>query len=281
MKYLKPYKTEYSHRVYQGDLCLHLQDDSAADILPPIAQLVDMRAREPLRRSVARCLSGVRSRLFVKSVEIDSLPSRLRATLGLRRRDGGHIWPVAELLNSVEAFRRGAPVPRVVGFGYRRRGVRLVRELFLVSEMLDGHVNGLDWLQTPGADVEALLRQSFVLFRQLHEQEIFHLDLWLANIMLDPACPERLKVVDLENCHIGATPFLAEALGFQFGFFYFRFVHQHIDEERYDQLVDDALQAYGDIDRERFARIYQAIKHRPINRKKRRGLVLQGRLQAK
>src|SRR5690606_228496 len=189
MQYLKAYKHAFGHRVRHGDLFLHLQNETAEDILKPIAELIARRRTHRLRKGIACCLSGVRSRLFVKTVELDSFPNRLRATLGLRRRDGAHIWPVAELLNTVDAFHRGAPVPRVLGFGYRRRGVSLVRELFLVSEMLDGHVNGQDWLRGGEADVEAFVRSCFGLFHELHERQVFHLDLWLANIMLDPARP--------------------------------------------------------------------------------------------
>lgn len=278
MRYLRTYKTDFRHRVRQGDLSLYLNDDSAADILPPLAQLIQQRSRGGLRRSVVRCLSGVRSRLFVKTVEIDSLPSRIRATFGLQRRGTGYIWPVAELINSIEAYRLGAPVPRVIGFGYRRRGVRLVRELFMVSEMLDGHVDGLQWLKEPGIEIEPFLRRVFALFRRLHELQIFHLDLWAANVMFDPARDDELRVVDLENCYIGTVPCFAEALGFQFGFFYFRFVRQYIDEARYDRLVSEALAAYPQIDTQRFASIYGASKSRHISRKKRRAIILHGTL---
>lgn len=278
MRYLKSYKTEFNHRVRQDDLLLYLSDSSAADILAPIAQLIQLRTREPLRRGVVRCLSGLHSRFFVKTVEIDSLPSRLRATFGWQRRGSGYIWPVAELINSVEAFRLGAPVPRVIGFGYRRRGVSLVRELFMVSELLEGYIDGLQWLQKPGAEFEPFLQRAFSLFRRLHELQIFHLDLWAGNIMFDPARSDDLRVVDLENCYIGSVPCFAEALGFQFGFFYYRFVKQHIDEARYDQLVAEALAAYPDIDAQRFSVIYGASKHRHISRKKRRGIILAGTL---
>ncbi len=281
MQYLKSYKTEFSHRINQGDLRLYLHDDKAADILQPIAELISLRGREHLRRCVTRCLSGVRSRLFVKTVEIDSIPSRLRATFGVQRRGSGHIWPVAELINTIEASRRGAPVPRVMGFGYQRRGLRLVRELFLVSELLDSHVNGLHWLEEAGGDIESFLPKVFALFRQLHEREIFHLDLWAANIMLNPEDGGDLRVVDLENCYIGKLPYFPEALGFQFAFFYFRFVKQHISEERYDQLVAEALAAYEGLDMQRFDGVYSTCKHRQTSRKKRRSLILQGVLQTK
>lgn len=281
MRYLKPYRGRFPHTVRQGELTLHLDSQGVADILPPIAALIGERGTRPMRRSVAGCLTGARSRLFVKTVEIDSLPCRLRVTLGLQRRNIGYDWPVAELINTLEAARRGAPVAGVRGFGYRRRGRRLVRELFLVSEMLDGYVNGLHWLEQPGTCVATFLVDVFGLLLHLHGLGIHHLDLWAANIMLDPAQPGDLQVVDLENCFIGETAYAPEALGFQFGFFYFRFIKQFIDEARYDQLVSEVLAAHPGIDAPRFQAAYALYKHNTISRKKRRALIIHGRLSTK
>lgn len=281
MKYLTPYKMEFSHRVQQGDLTLFLQDDSAADILLPIAELVDQRTSQSMRRSVSGCLSGAVSRLFVKTVEIDSLPSRVRVTYGLQRRAGGYDWPVAELMNTVEAFQRGVPVPRLRGFGYRRRGARMVKELFLISDMLDGYVDGRQWLSHPHLQIDPFLRSAFALFRDMHDKQVSHLDLWVGNIMLHPQNPGELKVVDLENCYIGQPVHFPEVLGFQLGFLYFRMVKQYITEARYDQLVEEALQAYPDIDRQRFECVYQLCKHHQTSRKGRRKLLLNGTLTVK
>lgn len=281
MRYLRSYKKVFKHRARLQDLTVHAQDSSSTAILSPVAALLNRRGHEPLRGSLTRCMSTSGARFFVKTEKIDSFPSRLRATFGLHRSEGGYTWLVEELRNSVEAWHRGAPVPRVAAFGYQRRGRRLVREFFLVSEMLDGHINAMEWIQRPGVDVEQLLLNCFALFKQLHDREIFHLDLWLANIMLDPQQPDQLRVVDLENCYIGTTAYLSEMLGFQFGFFFFRFVREHISEERYDQLVNEALQAYADVDRERFSRVYDVVKRQPTSRKKRRLLVLHGLLKTK
>lgn len=281
MRYLKPYHSRFGHIVRQGDLTLHLDSQAVADILPPIAALIDERGTRPMHRSVAGCLAGAHSRLFVKTVEINSLPCRLRVTLGMQRRGIGYDWPVAELINTLEAARLGAPVAGVKGFGYRRRGRRLVRELFLVSEMLDGYVNGLQWLEQPGSDVESFMVDAFGLILQLHGLGIHHLDLWAANIMLNPARPHELRVVDLENCFIGPIDHAAEALGFQFGFLYFRFVKQFIDEARYDQLVEQAMTAHPGIDAQGFQAAYTLYKHKAISRKKRRALIIHGHLSTK
>lgn len=282
MRYLGTYKRMFKHEARLRDLTLHVRDHDSADVLSPISELIGKRGHEPLRGSLTRCFDTSRSRFFVKTEKIDTFPSRMRATFGLQRSEGGYTWLVEELRNSIEAFRRGAPVPKVAGFGYQRRGRRLVQEFFLVSEMLEGHVNGMEWIQRPGIDIESFLLNCFSLFKQLHDREIFHLDLWLANIMVDPTKPDhQLRVVDLENCHIGAAPRYSETLGFQFGFFFFRFVRDYISEARYDELVTAALQAYGEVDEACFAHIYELAKRKPTCRKKRRLLISQGKLATK
>lgn len=279
MRYLKPYKQEFPHTVVSGDLTLHLDNDGAADILKPISALLAQRDSGELRRSISGCMSGASSRLFVKTVELESLPSRLRVTLGMQRRVGGYDWPIAELINSASAWRQGAPVPRLRGFGYRRNGVRPVRELFLISDMLDGYVDGKFWLSQPQMQIEPFLQGAFALIRELHEKLVCHLDLWAGNVMLDPQRLAAMKVVDLENCYIGHPPYWSEALGFQFAFLYLRLVQDHIDEALYDHLVHAALSEYPGIDRVAFERVYSLCKHQQISRKKRRDLLLTGNLQ--
>ncbi|WNF45875.1 lipopolysaccharide kinase InaA family protein [Pseudomonas sp. SG20056] len=279
MRYLKAYQQDFPHTVVSGDLTLHLDQEGTADILEPISSLMAQRKNGTLRRSISGCMRGVRSRLFVKAVELESLPSRLRVTLGRQRRLGGYDWPIAELMNSVDAWRQGASVPRLRGFGYRRQGLFPVRELFLISDMLDGHVDGKFWLTQPQMQIEAFLQGAFALIRELHEKHVCHLDLWAGNIMLDPQRLDAMKVVDLENCYIGHPPYWSEALGFQFAFLFLRLVQDHIDEARYDHLVQAALDQYPGIDRVGFERVYSLCKHQQISRKKRRDLLLTGNLQ--
>ena len=279
MRYLNHYQQDFPHAVVRGDLILHLDDEDTADIFEPISTLLAQRDQGTLRRSISGCMSGVHSRLFVKTVELESLPSRLRVTLGWQRRIGGYDWPIAELMNSADAWRQGAPVPRLRGFGYRRQGLFPVRELFLISDMLDGYVDGKFWLAQPQMQIEPFLLGAFALIRELHERQVCHLDLWAGNIMLDPQHLDAMKVVDLENCYIGHPPYWSEALGFQFAFLFLRLVQDHIDESRYDHLVDAALDAYPGIDRVGFERVYSACKHQQISRKKRRDLLLMGHLQ--
>src|SRR6218665_1457049 len=242
MRYLKKaYQQDFPHQVSQGDLTLHLDGSASADILEPIANLLAQRGKHSMRRSISGCLTGTSSRFFVKTVELESLPTRLRVTLGLQRRAGGYDWPIAELMNSVGAYRQGAPVPRLKGFGYLRRGRRLVRELFLISEVLDEHIDGKQWLGQPDMQIEPFLHAAFGLLGNLHAMQVCHLDLWAGNIMFNPARPSVMKAVDLENCYIGRPVYLAELLGFQFGFLYLRLIKEHIGEARYDQLVAEAL----------------------------------------
>lgn len=282
MRYLKKaYQQDFPHQISRGDLTLHLAESASADIIEPIASMLAQRGDQSVGRSMSGCLAGSHSRLFVKTVALESLPTRFRVTLGLQRRAGGYDWPIAELMNTVGAHRLGAPVPRLKGFGYLRRGRRLARELFLISEMLDEHVDGKHWLGLPDQPIEPFLHGAFDLLHDLHAMQVCHLDLWAGNIMLDPARLGAMKAVDLENCYIGRPVHLAELLGFQFGFLYLRLVKDHIEEAHYDLLVAEALYRYPGLDQAKFHEVYAQCKHRQISRKKRTGLLLRGDLQIK
>ncbi|HLD65077.1 MAG TPA: lipopolysaccharide kinase InaA family protein [Pseudomonas sp.] len=276
MLYLKPFLQEFPFTLRFGDLTLHLDDASVGDIIQAISGLIAERGHSYTSRRIARVLHVQQCALFVKSSLIENLRSRLRMTLGKARRKGGLDWPIAELINTSEAYRRGLAMPRLKGFGYRRVGHGLVTEIFLVSECLDGCLNGVEWLKRPEAEVETFLLDAFDLMRQQHEQQVFHLDLWVENLMLSPQNPRSLKVIDLENCHIGKATHFAETLGFQFGFLYQRCVLNYIDEARYDQLVNDALLAYPGLDRQRFDTFFHACKHVIVGRKERREILLRG-----
>lgn len=281
MYYLRNYRQAFPLTVNFEDLTLHLDDGSVGDVLPSIARLIEERSsRSSSSRRTSSVLHAQHAALFVKTSAIDNLRSKLRVTLGKPRRKGGFDWPIAELINTSEACRLGLPLPLLKGFGYRRKGLGLIEEVFLVSECLEGYVNGVEWLQQNGADVEIFLADAFNLLRELHDKEVFHLDLWAENFMVHPQAPRKLQVIDLENCHIGPAPYLAEVLSFQFGFLYQRCVKDYLDEVRYDQLVAGALSAYPAIDRQRFEEFFQVCKHAIVGRKERREILLRGVLLA-
>lgn len=269
MRLFRQYNGQYPYRVSYSDLTMQMAEGISVDLLSQVHGLI--RGREQIQgKSRASGMLEVESqRLFVKTSLLESWPSRLRVTFGQQRRQGGFDWAVQEVINSVEAYRRGVPTPPLKGFGCRYGSRRLVSEVFMVSEWLEGHVDGLTWLRRPNVDGEAFLRSIFALIQLMHDREVRHLDLWVANVMLDPQNPEAPKVIDLENCYIGRTDFLAETLGFQFGFLFRREVHAKLDEARYDALVEQALNAYDGLDRERFRRVYEVSKRQHIGRKER------------
>lgn len=273
---LKHYRDLFPYKISLSDLTLHLVDGYRVDILGRIRELIEERERSRGSRRHSAPVVSPHERLFVKTASIGGLRSRVRVTLGRQRRRGGFDWLVAEFLNSVEARMRGVPMPRVKGIGYRRASSGLIKEVFLVSELLDGYVDGLEWLRRPGTDREVFLRRAFALMRLLYEKEVHHLDLWVGNLMVAVHEPQVLKVIDLENCYIGPTAYPEELLGFQFGFLYWRYVRDMVEESRYDALVQEALEAYGPLDEERFRRVYQVCKHQLTRRKVRHRLLHEG-----
>jgi len=205
------------------------------------------------------------SRLFIKTSRLTGFQSRLRTTLGIKRRRGGLDWEVAELLNTIRAEELQAPTARLLGFAYRKQ-LGLVSNVSLIFEFLEHYLPSHHWLGQK-ADPIPFLRNSFMLFLKLHEKRIYHLDLWAGNIMIEP-CQETLRVIDFENCLHGATEHEPEVLGFIYGHFYQREIAQYIDEPTYDRLVDEAISKLP-IDPVRFKQIYTISKHEKVGRKER------------
>lgn len=229
-------------------------------------------------RRVSAALPASDAALFVKTQPLNDFKARCRVTWGYPKSDGMFDWPVEELINSFEAWQRGAPVPSLLGFGYRKTRFGITEEFFIISQLLEDHIDAMEWLQEQPDRIESLIRSAFALMLSLHQKSITHMDLWAANIMLSKADTSQAKAIDLENCFFERSRYPSETLGFQFGFFYYRQIYRFITESCYDALVYQALQSFPVLDQEKFAEFYTACKHEKIGRKERREIFLNGKL---
>lgn len=243
-----------------------------------IQNLIDTRYQ--LTDRVSAPLKGMENDLFAKSQPLDSLRPKLRVTFGRSKRDGTFDWPVEEVLNTYTAHKRGAPVASLYGFGYRKSVFGLIQEFFIFTELLDGYLNGLEWLKQE-RDIRSLITVSFKLLHALHGKGVVHMDFWANNVMVNLAQPEHTKAIDLENCFLSPTEHLSEVLAFQFGFFYRREIFRFVIEQDYDQMVMDALGNYEGIDRSRFDELYALSKHENISRRARREIFHRGTVTAR
>ncbi|WP_226455333.1 hypothetical protein [Pseudomonas sp. AF03-9] len=266
---LRSFPATLDHR--NARIFLTQETDSSVELA--IQSLIDSRHQLPHRISAP--LQGMESDLFAKFQPLDSLKPKLRVTLGRAKRDGAFDWPVEEVINTYGAQKRGAPVANLLGFGYRKSAIGLIQEFFIFTEMLDDHLNGLEWLNQ-SRDIRSLITRSFDLLRALHEKGIVHMDFWANNVMINFDDARPAKAIDLENCFLTPADYLAEVLAFQFGFYYRREVFRFVIEQEYDQLVMDELSKYGDIDRRRFDSIYAASKYENISRRARREIFHKG-----
>lgn len=211
--------------------------------------------------------------LFVKSTKLIGFRLRLRCTLGVMRSKGLYDWPIEELVNNINAYKAGAPVPEVKGFGVRRNGFML-NELILFVENLDGYVDGFKWIKSPECNVIEFVMSAVNLIVDLHDCQVYHLDLWVGNIMLDPQRPGRLKAIDLENAFVGEVESVDRVLGFQFGFFYHRVVRDVLEEFVYDELVFEFIKSKSLVlDKAIFNEVYYRSKVNHIGRKSRRDFI--------
>lgn len=268
---------QFPHTVRYLDSTLFLVKPPSDAKRHALFDLVRNRRAAGLER-VSEPLKGVEGEVFAKAQPLDSLKAKIRVTLGRAKRNGMFDWPVEEILNTVEAHRRGAPVAPLAGFGYSKSALGLTQEYFIFTELLTQHVNGLSWLENSPDNVRALITLSFDLLRTLHEKNITHMDFWANNVMVNLLPEDSPKAIDLENCFPSRSRHFSQTLAFQFGFFYQREIYRFITESQYDSLVEQELRTYEGIDISAFEPIYRLSKHERIGRKDRREIFSKGTL---
>lgn len=257
---------------------LHLNAELPSHSQHALEQLIE---RPLLAKRVSAALDCCKSALFAKREQLDSLKKKLRIQRGTPKRSGMYDWNIEELINTREAHKRGARVPGVVGYGYTRSRLGLVEDVFLITQLLTGHIDGLSLIQRNPPAVRELVRSAFELLLSLHNQGIVHMDLWAANVMLPENGGGFAQAIDLENSFNAPSAYFSETLGFQFGFFYRREVYRYITEADYDAMVEGTLADYPQLEREAFNRVFAISKHQDVGRLERRDIYLKGHLKAR
>lgn len=261
---------------------LHTSLEDPQGLLRQTHELLSQR--QVRNKRVIGSIPNISPPLFLKSSAMESWKSRIRMTLGLerqRKHGGGYDWPVEELFNTLHAHQQGIPTAQVLGFGYRRHPLGWIDEFFLLSEKLEDHIDGREWLNRPACDPAEFVGRALQLIVRMHQKNLIHLDPWAANFMVNPADPRDLRIIDLENCIRQPTIHLRETLAIQFGILFRRETRRHISEARFDQEVIRTLAEQGLPYDARFHNAYQVAKHQKIARKARRktpqlGAVLPG-----
>ncbi|WLI08357.1 lipopolysaccharide kinase InaA family protein [Pseudomonas sp. FP597] len=264
---------EFAATLNHRNATIFTTDNTDENAQQAIQELID--TRHQLTDRISAPLKGMENGLFAKSQPLDSLRPKWRVTFGRAKRDGAFDWPVEEVLNTLGAQKRGAPVASLYGFGYRKSALGLVQEFFIFTEMLEGYLNGLAWLKQE-RDIQRLIAASFKLLHCLHSKGVVHMDFWANNVMINLKQPMLAKAIDLENCFLTSTDYLPEVLAFQFGFYYRREIFRFVIEQDYDRMVLEQLTHYGNIDRQRFDAMYATSKHENISRRARRQIFHKG-----
>jgi hypothetical protein len=227
--------------------------------------------------SAPTCSNG--KTFFIKSTELSSLPSRTRVTFNLKRRNGLHDWPIAELLNNIKINSLTEQAPKLIGHAIRTGRSGLAKDTILIFEYLHDHIDGLLWVKNNPSKTANFITSTLNLITSLNNQGIIHLDLWARNVMLPEKAAAPLKLIDLENCIIGQTDFPSETLGFQFGFLYHHTLKNHITEKDYDFIVKRKISTEGWLDHSKFEKTYQHFKHSHAGRKDRQLIIKFGKIQ--
>ncbi|MEN0107175.1 MAG: hypothetical protein AAGC84_12215 [Pseudomonas sp.] len=267
---------DYPYPLHINNTTLFLREAPDAGALQALQQLVHSRKKANHKRYSRPFMAGSNA-LFAKIQPLNTLKAKLRVTCRRTHSDGRYDWPIEELLNTAEANRRGLGVAPLVGFGHTKSRLGLTREVFLLTGLLNDRIDGHLWLKQHPEDVRQFIATAFKLLASLNAENIIHMDLWAANIMISPD-GHCARAIDLENAFAYRSEYFSEVLGFQMGFFYYREIHKFIIERHYDELVEAFIATQGPFDRARFDAVYQLVKHEKVGRKERRDVFLSGKL---
>jgi hypothetical protein len=267
---------DYPFPLHIQNTTLFLREAPDAGALHALQQLIHGRKNANHKRYSRPFTAGSKA-LFAKIQPLNTLKAKLRVTWRKPHSDGRYDWPIEELINTAEANRRGVGVAPLVGFGHTKSRLGLTREVFLLTGLLDDHVDGHHWLKSHPDDVRQFIATSFELLASLNAKHIIHMDLWAANVMISPDGTSA-RAIDLENAFAYRSQYFSEVLGFQMGFFYYREIHKFIIERHYDELVEAFIATQVPFDRARFDAVYQLTKHEKVGRKERRDVFLSGKL---
>lgn len=219
------------------------------------------------------------SALFFKREPLDSFKKKWRMQRFTAKRNGMYDWPLEELINTREATRRGARVPPLVGYGYSRCKLGLMKDFFIISRSLADHIDGMALIRANPQAVRTVIEATAELLHELHNHGISHMDLWAANVMLPLHGSGPAQAIDLENGFFTPTAYFSETLSFQFGFLYLRHIYRYITESAFDDLVAHCLAKYfPHVDRKAFDQTYEVAKHQVIDRLERRAIYTKGRV---
>lgn len=275
MQSLQTVKSAFPLRHQVARATLHFATSPGAPLLAAISKLIEPPYRDRPQR-VSQPVGQGDGQLFMKVQRIDTLPKKLRMMLGKPKRSGRYDWPLEELLNTVVAAQRGLKTARVVGFGVVKPRFGVVEEFVLLTEMLDGYCNGLQWLQKHPHRAVEFVERCMKLILDMQSRGLTHLDLWVANVMVPDDGARSWRVIDMENVFTRLSAFPSQTLGWQLGFLYRRELHRFIDEALYDVLVLRFVGGCPGVDREAFLGVYRLSKVLALSHKKRRQIFLEG-----
>lgn len=208
-------------------------------------------------------------RVFVKTTVLKRLAIKLRVSFMLSRGEKGYDYPLADLINSLNAEASGALTLKLIGLGYQTR-FGLVNKVALLYEYLQGYSDGVQWLLNNPDKSTALVREVHQKIIALHQANCYHLDLWLGNVMVANQGALDIQLIDFEHYVSGQAQDAESLLGFIFGHFYSLHIHERLTEAEYDALSLSALAAVCDVASQRFQRAYKLSKQGQVSRRLRR-----------
>jgi len=180
-----------------------------------------------------------------------------------------HRYGPREVRNLLHAARAGLPVPRVFGYGVKRRFMLVASMTILMEDLRPLRTAGelLELARNEPAKQAEILSRVTPLLISLHKAGCNHADFNKDAVFLDPRGAESPRVVDFQYARFLTQPSL-NVLMFEAAFFRrscAALVGQDVLAGWFETVLDSAEVA----DRQRWSAAHGKFLHRALHRKKR------------
>lgn len=252
----------------------HLRIRMRLPLSPAQAEEIKALALTPLaeKKRKTSCISHDRS-YFIKLNKIKRVSKQLRVTVGIAKPFDYYL---KELKNNILLDSMPVHSPGLSGyFMYTKMG--LTQRAGLIFNNMEGQINAASHITSTPLETNITVGKALCLLASLHEQDIYHMDPRLENMLLNPAEPHNLCAIDFEHCYIGRPTNKTAMTGMVYGMFYRSGVEACVSEHEYDQMVSSTI-SQTNMDDPSFIKIYRLSKARFMERKECRKMFYRGRI---
>ena len=175
---------------------------------------------------------------FCKSRFLPKTKNKVRATLTALRLSRS-CPAITEITNNLNMAHLDY-VPTMLAYGFRKNACGLISGTAIATEFLGSCMNLREYLELYPDKRESIITSALSLISIKLKDEVFHLDFWLENILIDRETAQ-LWLIDLEYCRFKSSTSYQDQLSFCLGYFYHCRLNEYISSESYFTIVESWL----------------------------------------